>query len=954
MCECQDPTTGNCKDSRCLDHTYDPTDLDCRTVTITNYVDDDESGFPVSLVDGATFVRGSTSTTGGVDVIYPRPVLLVHGTHPQGSGDAGTPDGTWRRAFCEFTHKDDTATADCPPVLGGRNGKKEFVVFLARNLDGSRNSIDNAMLLDVYLQYLFATALPKLTDGNVVAIDVVAHSLGGTVVRQYFAFHRPGAIGVKRQRIASLVMMGTPSAGTQAAEDLCGFLGSNAAVCDQRFDPRASFNRNNPDADSTSPHGNIMGSVKYYYVAGISDNPPLFGWLSRASPPKPADGVTPMQSVFPWSVCGFGSCLQEADNTQNEVFRTQTTTIVDDHRSKRGEHQFLCTGDDHSGLHDNAKTLGEVESRLLNDPSLGNDGCDAYYLASPTAASGGHNSATTGLAVALDTIVDGGGPSSDETWSFTVDDLASLSLTAQWAFGEADVVLTDPADRRIDANTGAMDPSVSYVSKPGSPNVISYSIQAPLAGTWGLRITLAPNYSDGGLPMFVTIQGQSDLVLESRPRSAEYPVGQSAVIEASLTDTLGPVAGAVCGASPLSGFGPRPTYPMLDDGVRPDAAPGDGRYTAQIPASRQAGVQSFEVRCSGFGPGHGEFVRRAVVGYDAVEASATFAVTQPTEALVDLDGNGLADALETSFEVNLLQTGLFTLRGTLRSLSGVLIATVTTNVQAAGPETRVISVDFGGREIRGSGFDGPYNVTGLSLFDSVTGEIPVDQRLDWTTGSHAASEFDIADADGDGVPDTSDICPGSFDPLQVDADVDGRGDICDDCLLTYNPGQEDQDRDRIGDACDNCPSAANTDQSDVNRNGIGDVCDPDADSDGTPSALDCAPYSAGTSDLPREVGSLTVQSSGTGLTWSYPSGVNPGELFRYAVVRGDISDLQEDGGFPRAICKGSVTSGSLLGDPETPAVGKAFYYLVAAANVCGGGTFGTGSDGQKRVVTACP
>ena len=62
------------------------------------------------------------------------------------------------------------------------------------------------------------------------------------------------------------------------------------------------------------------------------------------------------------------------------------------------------------------------------------------------------------------------------------------------------------------------------------------------------------------------------------------------------------------------------------------------------------------------------------------------------------------------------------------------------------------------------------------------------------------------DADGDGVPDATDVCP-----------------------ATPNPGQEDRDGDTVGDACDNCPDDANPGQADRDGDGLGDLCDPTDD-----------------------------------------------------------------------------------------------------------------------------
>ena len=83
---------------------------------------------------------------------------------------------------------------------------------------------------------------------------------------------------------------------------------------------------------------------------------------------------------------------------------------------------------------------------------------------------------------------------------------------------------------------------------------------------------------------------------------------------------------------------------------------------------------------------------------------------------------------------------------------------------------------------------------------------------------------EVADSDGDGIPDTTDNCPAVANPDQADTDTDG-----------------------VGDACDNCPSVPNPDQADGNGDGIGDTCTPgvedcgnklDDDGDGLIDLLD--------------------------------------------------------------------------------------------------------------------
>ncbi|UCF80664.1 MAG: thrombospondin type 3 repeat-containing protein [Acidobacteriota bacterium] len=155
------------------------------------------------------------------------------------------------------------------------------------------------------------------------------------------------------------------------------------------------------------------------------------------------------------------------------------------------------------------------------------------------------------------------------------------------------------------------------------------------------------------------------------------------------------------------------------------------------------------------------------------------------------------------------------------------------------------------------------SVKGVDSSASVTGS-PV-KGVD----SKATVFEQCPDADGDGVPNASDNCPGTqvqdpdtpvdrtapcgppryglsgpeiyANPRQEDADKDSLGDVCDNCWLVPNPRQEDADEDGVGDVCDNCPADANPLQEDGDGDGIGDACDPDMDGDGVPNAKDNCP-----------------------------------------------------------------------------------------------------------------
>ena len=58
------------------------------------------------------------------------------------------------------------------------------------------------------------------------------------------------------------------------------------------------------------------------------------------------------------------------------------------------------------------------------------------------------------------------------------------------------------------------------------------------------------------------------------------------------------------------------------------------------------------------------------------------------------------------------------------------------------------------------------------------------------------------DTDKDGIPDKADNCPAVPNPTQSDSDHDRTGDACDNCSTDFNEMQSDVDGDGVGDACD--------------------------------------------------------------------------------------------------------------------------------------------------------
>ncbi len=116
-------------------------------------------------------------------------------------------------------------------------------------------------------------------------------------------------------------------------------------------------------------------------------------------------------------------------------------------------------------------------------------------------------------------------------------------------------------------------------------------------------------------------------------------------------------------------------------------------------------------------------------------------------------------------------------------------------------------------------------------------ETPKDEPSCVPLRDKYASGITATDSDGDGEPDTTDLCPNVFDPIrpidgatQADTDKDGKGDACDPCPLDPSDActkltAHDDDGDGVTDGADNCPLVANADQADTDSDLVGDACE---------------------------------------------------------------------------------------------------------------------------------
>ncbi len=246
-------------------------------------------------------------------------------------------------------------------------------------------------------------------------------------------------------------------------------------------------------------------------------------------------------------------------------------------------------------------------------------------------------------------------------------------------------------------------------------------------------------------------------------------------------------------------------------------------------------------------------------------------------------------------------------------------------------------------------------MVGLLALALIVTLVPLEEL--WAkTASHPtfkAFVFDSQDSDGDGIKDSADNCPFTYNPDQADADEDGVGDVCDNCPATPNEDQADGDSDGVGDVCDNCPAAPNPDQADGDSDGVGDVCDncpatpnldqADGDSDLVGDACDNCPidYNPDQADFDGDGLGDVCDDTPTAVTlasfraevitrtviliWETRTEIdNAGfNLYRATALDGPYTKINDT----LIPAEGDAMSGSTYSFPDTPGYGTFFFKL---------------------------
>ncbi|HQZ94854.1 MAG TPA: hypothetical protein PLP21_00975 [Pyrinomonadaceae bacterium] len=209
--------------------------------------------------------------------VAPKPVVLVHGLWSNWSRAWGT----WQNILTTSHSYDWKAFAvGEKPEHGIMNTGTEFM-----STNPTNSIAQNAYQLSNYVRY-------AQEDRNAWHVDIVAHSMGGLIARDYIHSMMEPLDTDPRPRVSHLIMLGTPNLGSPCADLLdIGFdlFGEKVqAVSQLRQDFAEEFNRT-----TTEQRG-----VKFSALAGNSV-PFSCKWSGEG------DGVVPVRSAL-WTVKDTG------------------------------------------------------------------------------------------------------------------------------------------------------------------------------------------------------------------------------------------------------------------------------------------------------------------------------------------------------------------------------------------------------------------------------------------------------------------------------------------------------------------------------------------------------------------------------------------------------------------------------------------------------------------------
>jgi len=316
-----------------------------------------------------------------------------------------------------------------------------------------------------------------------------------------------------------------------------------------------------------------------------------------------------------------------------------------------------------------------------------------------------------------------------------VDANSTVDVTAIVEGSGAGLDVLDPGGQSV-------VPATPEIVDFGDARSITFSLSAPVAGVYTLRLT-ADAEAATALVQF-GFDNQRNLQLEL-PDAPLLP-NASARIAAALRTGEGDIIPCSGGSIVATVTAPDTTQhgvALFDDGSHDDEAAGDGVYANTFGATGSGGRYFVHAQAQlAIGS---EIAERAAIGEFVVDSSSASLVGVVAERVVDDTGDGKSDRLEFDLESLIDEPGDYELRAVLQDSQQVLIAerqTAFTIASAGTPHTATLAFDC--KKIMAHGVPGPWTLTQIELFNATQG-VTADTLDPWTTATYDLAGFALPD-----------------------------------------------------------------------------------------------------------------------------------------------------------------------------------------------------------------
>lgn len=519
-------------------------------------------------------------------------------------------------------------------------GGFDFPMKLREAPEGRYNVLEPVSLVPNFLDWLgpaarvtsqserLAEHIDALREGGIQSVNIVAHSMGGLVSREYIRRH-PG-------KVKTLVMLGTPNHGSEMATEVKWLL----LWAERRFG-LGLLTDIPPAGQDLIPDSELLRDLNYGGSEGESN------W---GCPDHPDETTLDAKTRYytyrgtafepnPFQVCNLlgwvsGKILwNSTDGCDNDFWVPKSSVPLRAQTPLDNVHNWTDTDCDILSGHFRQDCPPMTRDDRVVDLVVraldGQTACTGGAAPSP----GQPEEGPAPQNVAHDYVLLPPGGSTDLLAACGTAD--SLVFRSYHLRGMTDLRLLDPSGRIITPDTAAMDPNIDYTELGG---LNWFTVRAGTPGEW--RMLVDAMSSDSAEVVLMAVE-YGDVTLLIDVEDPELLPGASQRIEVTLFHGEAQLSGATVQGTVMGPDSVAVPIVLVDDGTNGDEARDDGVYTAIVGGHAQAGQYDLNVEATGLYVDGTVLNRRARHSY--------FAATRPDLEL-------LADDVYLTFDVADSQT----------------------------------------------------------------------------------------------------------------------------------------------------------------------------------------------------------------------------------------------------------------------------------------------------------